>query len=54
MSTKELIILIICYLVILIAFCLMILYSLDAEALSYELQERDILDNLNLRSYNGN
>ena len=49
---KELIILIICYFIVIIAFCLMILYSLNAEMLTYELQEIDILDNLNLRRYN--
>ena len=51
MIMKELIILIVCYFIILAAFCLMILYSLDAEILSYELQEIDILDKLNLRNY---
>ena len=54
MSTKELIILIVCYFIVIIAFCLMILYSLDAEMLTYELQELDILDKLNLRKYYGN
>ena len=52
MTMKELIILIVCYFIILAAFCLMILYSLNAEMLTYELQEIDILDNLNLRRYN--
>ena len=52
MTMKELIILIICYFIVIIAFCLMILYSLNAEMLTYELQEIDILDNLNLRRYN--
>ena len=52
MTMKELIILIICYFIVLAAFCLMILYSLNAEMLTYELQEMGILDKLNLRRYN--
>ena len=54
MTMKELIILIVCYFIVITAFCLMILYSLDAEMLTYELQEIDILDKLNLRKYYGN
>ena len=51
MTMKELIILIICYFIVLAAFCLMILYSLDAEMLTYELQKIEILNKLNLRNY---
>ena len=53
MTMKELIILIVCYFIVIIAFCLMILYSLDAEMLTYELQEIEILNKLNLRNYYG-
>lgn len=54
MTMKELITLIICYFIVLATFCLMILYSLNAEMLTYELQEIEILDKLNLRNYYGN